>query len=395
MGYTTGIKWDYENIKKYLLEIGYYLKTKDYNINSNTKLIFSDTQGYMYEGTIHNLIKDRKPRIATLFNPYSIQNIKLWLNLNNKNFDIVSENFVKGTDKLIWKCRKEDCGEFFDICWEYILQGNECPYCKGLRVGMSNCLYTNNPRVASEWHPSKNGNLTPYNITISSNKKIWWVCINNHEWCAIVNSRTRYNGNNCPYCSGKLPDDINNLYVKHKHLCEEWDYNKNKKHPKEYTPLSNKKVWWICRKCNHSWQAIIYNRSKKHSTGCPNCSQSKGEERIGNFLKNNNLLFEIEYDKFNDLRGVGGNLLRFDFAIFTDGKNSNIFFLCEFDGIQHTKWIKGMIEKEDFKRLQIHDKLKNTYCKNNNIPLLRINYTEFDNIEIILENYINKLRGEK
>jgi len=57
------------------------------------------------------------------------------------------------------------------------------------------------PTVAKEWHPAKNGSLTPADVAPSSNKKAWWLCKKGHEWDAVISSRSR--GINCPYCSGE------------------------------------------------------------------------------------------------------------------------------------------------------------------------------------------------
>jgi hypothetical protein len=101
---------------------------------------------------------------------------------------------------LQWQCLKENCGEFFDSRWCRIISGDGCPYCRGLRVGLSNCLATKNPELAKEWHLTKNGNLTPYDVTCGSNKKVWWMCsICYHEWKTDISSRNSSNG--CPKCN--------------------------------------------------------------------------------------------------------------------------------------------------------------------------------------------------
>ena len=46
------------------------------------------------------------------------------------------------------------------------------------------------PELAKEWHPTKNGELTPYDVTHGSNKKVWWLGKCGHEWEQIVKSRT-------------------------------------------------------------------------------------------------------------------------------------------------------------------------------------------------------------
>ena len=51
-----------------------------------------------------------------------------------------------------------------------------------------------NPKLAKEWHPTKNGNLTPKDVTPSSGQKVWWICDNNHEWLAKIDKRLTAQG---------------------------------------------------------------------------------------------------------------------------------------------------------------------------------------------------------
>ena len=62
-----------------------------------------------------------------------------------------------------------------------------------------------NTKLASQWHPTKNQGLTPFDVVANTNKKVWWLCNKSqcehpHEWIANINSRT--SGSNCPYCYG-------------------------------------------------------------------------------------------------------------------------------------------------------------------------------------------------
>lgn len=54
--------------------------------------------------------------------------------------------------------------------------GRNCPYCSNKKVGKNNNLGVINPELAEEWHPYKNGELTPFDVTPGSNKKVWWRC---------------------------------------------------------------------------------------------------------------------------------------------------------------------------------------------------------------------------
>jgi hypothetical protein len=128
-------------------------------------------------------------------------------------------------------------------------------------------------KLANEWHSSKNGELTPFDITIGSGKKVWWRCsVNpNHEWEAKVLNRGK--GNGCPFCSGKRASIENCLETLNPKLAKDWDEKRNGLlTPKDVTTGSNKKVWWRCQNDDtHSWQATI---SSRHSGGhqCPVCS---------------------------------------------------------------------------------------------------------------------------
>ncbi len=73
-------------------------------------------------------------------------------------------------------------------------------------------ILSKRPELASEWHPTKNGNLKPEYITYGSHKKIWWICKEGHEWCAIAKDRSR--GIDCPVCRKKKINNIKLIDVK-------------------------------------------------------------------------------------------------------------------------------------------------------------------------------------
>ena len=100
------------------------------------------------------------------------------------------------------------------------------------------------PDLAAEWHPHRNGNLTPEMFSKSSSEKVWWKCASGHEWQAVISSR--YKGNNCPFCSGKkLLVGYNDLATKNPELAKEWHPTKNGDlKPTDVVYGSGKKVWW-------------------------------------------------------------------------------------------------------------------------------------------------------
>ena len=109
------------------------------------------------------------------------------------------------------------------------------------------------------------------------------------------------------------------------------------------------------------------------SCGCH--SSSKGEILIQQILTENNIRFVKEFT-FPDLKGHTGQYLRFDFAILDD--NNQPVRLIEFDGEQHSRPSSYYYSK----RLIECDQMKNNYCLNHNIPLIRIPYADIDNISL-------------
>jgi hypothetical protein len=443
-------KLSYEEVKTYIESLGYLLLSNKYN-RTQENLILQDKNMYLYFCKLGNLKSGKIPRLVDKTNPYSIENINLWCELNGKNFILISNIYDGNNKNLKWKCLKENCGEEFYSTWGSIISGCGCPFCSNHQVSFSKCLAIKNQLVASEWHPTKNGNLTPYDVLLNSNKKVWWQCSKNskHEWKVAISDRNRRGcpycsgrlpteennfliinprlseewdyernkkrpeeytqrssqkvwwkcsqnpkhiwestisnrcaGNGCPYCSGKLSSEDYNLAVCHPELINEWDYNKNDKNPESYTSGSGQYVWWKCKECGYEWNSRINHRTYMKS-GCPSCNESKGEKKIKEICKLNNIPHDSQYI-FDDLLGLGGGLLKFDVPIFWDEEKTQLRMLIEFDGEQHFKWVKGMMTKKEFEILQYHDKLKDKYCNKNNIKLLRIKFDQFDNIEQIL-----------
>ena len=470
-------KYTYEEVKEFVRGLGFELISKEY-INNRQKLILEDKEGYLYSISISALKMGFNPSKFGNKNIFTIKNIELWCNLNNRRYKLISNEYKGNNKHLKWECLKEGCKEEFDATWHNIYAEYGCPYCTGQKVGLSNCLATKNPKLTFEWHPTLNKDLTPYDVTSNSGKKVWWKCCENedhewettiasrnndagcpfcesckanrraskeynlaiiypelvaewnfiknnkypeeytpvsgekvhwkckdknHEWEAPISNRSKHG---CPYCAGFLPSEDNNLLIKNPILCLEWNYARNLKQPHEYTFSSGQKVWWKCVK-NHEWESTIDNRNQ--GRGCPECNESKGEKEIDNVLTDNNWIkitqeeFNIlnDFDKciknyfiaqktFDGLRGVGNGLLSYDHYL------PNINLLIEYQGQYHDGTVSSQTQ-EEFEYQKEHDRRKRQYCLDNNIELLEIWYWNFDNIEIILDEYLlnlnNKMKG--
>ena len=140
----------------------------------------------------------------------------------------------------------------------------------------------------------------------------------------------------------------------------------------------NKSVVWECKcECGNSHYASVANLKGGSVIHCSNCKiNSKGEAKIEALLKSNNIPYTKEKTFENCKNPKTDRLLRFDFYV-------NNFYLIEFDGIQHTiSNEKGWNTNVNLKQVQERDNIKNEWCKKNQIPLIRIPYTELDYLTI-------------
>lgn len=114
---------------------------------------------------------------------------------------------------------------------------------------------------------------------------------------------------------------------------------------------------------------------------CQNCGNHKsiGEQQIESILIKNNINFIRQYS-FKDCISPRKGILLFDFAIFD--KNNNLQYIIEYDGIQHFQPINYFGGEKNFNYQQECDNIKNEYCQNHNIPIIRIPYTKKGKIEL-------------
>lgn len=177
--------------------------------------------------------------------------------------------YGKSKIKVWWKC---SLGHSWQAVVHTRSNGTGCPICSGKQVLPGfNDLPTVFPHIAAEWHPTKNA-FSASDVVGKSNKKVWWQCINGHEWEAKINNRTS-NKQGCPVCSGRktLPG-VNDLATKYPDIAAEWHSIKNSTLASQTAPKSNKKVWWQCAN-GHEWEATPNNRTR--GSGCPFCRQEK------------------------------------------------------------------------------------------------------------------------
>ena len=179
-----------------------------------------------------------------------------------KNIESPSNFLPFSHDRVWWICNNKH--SYCKTIADRTANGTGCQGCKSLAF-----LY---PELTKEWDYDKNIEL-PTEVFAYSHNSVHWVCARGHKWSSKVYSRTRENGNGCPWCSsrdGKVLFE-NSLLFLYPNLAEEWDYERNLHDPGYFSFGSKEKVYWVCCK-GHKWEAIIGSRTRENGNGCPHCS---------------------------------------------------------------------------------------------------------------------------
>lgn len=133
------------------------------------------------------------------------------------------------------------------------------------------CVQYGETSLLEQWHPTLNGALTTRDVSYGSRRKVWWRCEMGHQWQAAVKSRAS-GGTGCPVCAGRMviPGE-NDLASRFPAVAAQWHPALNGTlTPKELSPYSNRRVWWLCRQ-GHAYQAAVGARTANNS-GCPYCT---------------------------------------------------------------------------------------------------------------------------
>lgn len=143
----------------------------------------------------------------------------------------------------------------------------------------------------------------------------------------------------------------------------------------------NMQTVWECKcDCGNITQVTTGHLNSGHTQSC-GCLSSQGELKISTLLHQNKIIFEIQKTFLNCQYEDGERSPRFDFYI-------NNHYLIEYDGIQHFQPVELFGGEEQFKIQQERDVYKNQWCKENNIPLIRVPYTKLDTLcieDLLLE----------
>jgi hypothetical protein len=210
--------------------------------------------------SVTNSLASARPDLAKQWHP-------------TRNGELGPEGVVAGSTRAFWwKCDVASEHEWCVSPHDRLGLVGGCPFCLDLRVCSTNSLAATRPRIAAEWHSTKNDRLTPHDVVEGSAHRVWWRCSRHseHEWRASVANRTlRESG--CPLCAGRRASPEHCLAVAHPAIAREWHPVRNGAlTPASVTPHSRQKVWWTCSN-GHEWRTRVSTRTRRRSS-CPVCS---------------------------------------------------------------------------------------------------------------------------
>ena len=202
--------------------------------------------------------------------------------------------------RVWWKCDKGADHEWFVKPTDRTNYKTGCPICSNKKVVPSNCLATTHPKIAAEWHPTKNGKYTPFTLGAGSSSNIWWKCTeaDDHIYKSTIYKKA-IEKQGCPFCAGRKVTLSNSLLSTHPDLAKEWHPTKNKNLvPEKVYAGAFKRVWWKCPKGNdHEYEMLLSDRKRGYN--CPVCRGLKVVKSTSLEQTNPELLKEWNYDKNN------------------------------------------------------------------------------------------------
>lgn len=347
-------KFTYEEVKEYIEQFGYKLLSDEY-VNARKHLEIECDKGHKYEVTF-SAFKNQNQRC-----PYCSVNAKLSYSevkdyIENEGYKLLSDEYKNANTKLLIECNK---GHKYEVRFNNFKdQGQRCPICfHEKRAKELTLAYEHVKQYIENF-----GYKLLSKEYINTHEKLLIRCPLGHEFEMIYGNFQQ--GKRCPKCKGGVR--LEYKYVKE--YIESFGYKLlSTEYKNNHTKLSIK--------CPNNHEYKVRFNDFQNNKRCPICNVSKGEQRIINWLEENNIKYIYDEPYFNDLLSPLGNPLRPDFII----EDRKIWI--EYDGEFH---YKNKMNEDCYKILLIHDEIKNKYAKENNWKLIRIPYWDFENIEKIL-----------
>ncbi len=275
----------------------------------------------------------------------------------NPNIEIFGK-YEGANERLNCKCLI--CGRVWNSSPSNLLRGRGCTCCKRNRIEIG----------------TKFGRWTVISDEFKIKDKLYCRCICECGTEKVVNKTnlTRGKSMSCGCITHERASTANTIDL----TGQKFGKLTVLKRSSDALGCSEEAVWECLCDCGNTVSVRGYSLRTGNTKSC-GCIISRGEYEIRSWLKEHNFNYAQQYT-FDDC--VYKGKLKFDFAILDDRSNPKI--LIEYDGKQHYIPFGYMSDTDLFDISQTRDKIKNKYCKEHNIKLLRIPYWDFENIDKIL-----------
>jgi hypothetical protein len=254
----------------------YPLTSAQVTVSTNKKYFWLCPNGHSYQASVNSRTGgntkcpvEAGQQVLAGVNDLSSQRPDIAADWDDKrNYPLTSAQVTVGTSKKVhWFCSKGH-SYLARVSDRTKPDGTKCPVEAGKQVLAGvNDLASQRPDIAADWDDDRNHPLTSAQVTVSSNKKVHWLCPNGHSYQATVQSRTGLN-TKCPFDSGqKILTGFNDLASQRSDIAADWDDKRNRPITSAQVAVnSHRKVHWLCPE-GHSYQARISHRTG--GSGCP------------------------------------------------------------------------------------------------------------------------------
>ena len=409
-GYT------HQEVKEYIESFGYELISKEYK-NNRQKLTVKCPEGHITEVTFDHFKRGSRCRECMPNKRKSIEEIRNFM--ATEGYELLSSEYRNSKQKLEIKCPK---GHVYKQTWREFQAGYRCSECGGTK---------RKSYEEVKEYIEKEGYTLLSKEYINNSTNLDMLCPQGHKYNANFNNFKK--GYRCKKCAGL--ETVEFEYVK-EYLFEQYNYTyiggeyKNAKSEllikcdkgHEFTTNWNKIQQGKCH-CRECYNEYWYNKEKEYANkygfeiinkeyanmqtkikfkcskghifkktfnafksnkSCPYCSASSGEYAISLILDKLRIdgIFQHTFPNCKDVQ-----VLPFDFYL------PQYNLIIEYDGKQHFEIVPQFDGEEGFIKRIIHDAIKNQYCEDNNINILRIPFWEFDNIEELITNKLKSIQN--
>ena len=303
------------------------------------------------------------------------------VNKINPHIKIIG-NYRKAIEPIEVECKID--GYIWSTTPNSILNGQGCPKC-GIKLQAEKKRKTQE-QFEKEVEEKFNNKIEIISKYTGIKDIVKCRCkVDGYEWETTGNTLLNNSIIGCPICRGKINGD--RCRKSNEQFLKELSFINPNIEPLETYIDGHSKIKCKCKIHNYIWYTAP-NKILHKTTGCPKCASYKNENKIDEILNKWGYKFTIQ-KRFFDCK----DKYTLPFDRYLDDFN----VLIEYDGEQHYRPIKygnmTQVQAEESLRItQFHDEIKNNYCKENNIPLIRIPYWEKDNIESFLFDELVKLK---